>query len=319
MGRRLFQADSDGRLVKMIIMGPEQSPREANSAVPEALDRACMRALASEPADRYASAADFAMALEQAAESDGFSIATTRAVAAFVELTRAHKKLDPKELAALKRGSPPEASAEEPPSSPSAKASSSSVSGSAVLPEPSVAERGADPVSATTDGGPGEPSPAPEEEPPIRSAANEASSVTTTEHTISGAREPLPVPRRRTGVMIGVLAAAAAAVSVAGLLLSRGDDTAATAPASDVPTGTAAAPLTSSAETPPMPSSEPSVAPSVVAPEASAPPAAPSASAQAVAELPKTQPERPATQPRPPVTKPTKPQPGSTTYNPPQL
>lgn len=104
IGRRLFQADSDGATLNLIMAGPSASPRQIDPTIPEAVDRACMTALNPRAEHRYATASDFAEALEQAAHTSGVAIASARVVSAFVESSGAYRKLHPKELAALKKG-----------------------------------------------------------------------------------------------------------------------------------------------------------------------------------------------------------------------
>jgi serine/threonine-protein kinase len=103
-GRRLFRAESEGALLQKILAGPEYTPQQVNADVPAALDAVCMRALARSPDDRYATAADFADALEEAAATAGITIASTRTLARFVDESGAHEKLDPRRIAELRQG-----------------------------------------------------------------------------------------------------------------------------------------------------------------------------------------------------------------------
>jgi serine/threonine protein kinase len=64
-GRRLFRADSDIRTSRMILDMPIQPPSLFNAAVPPALDRIVLRALARDVEARYQSAAAMATDLEQ--------------------------------------------------------------------------------------------------------------------------------------------------------------------------------------------------------------------------------------------------------------
>lgn len=85
-GDRLFKADNEAAMIGQILAGARQGPRSAAAAVPEALDEACMRALANDPEARYPTAAAFAEAIERAiAVSSGASIASARAVATLVK------------------------------------------------------------------------------------------------------------------------------------------------------------------------------------------------------------------------------------------
>jgi serine/threonine-protein kinase len=102
VGRRLFHADSEGALLQRILSGPAQSIRQLLPNTPAALDAVCMRALSHDLSERYQTAADFSDAIEAAASASAIPIASARAVAKFVAECGAHKKLDLRELAALK-------------------------------------------------------------------------------------------------------------------------------------------------------------------------------------------------------------------------
>lgn len=65
-GRRLFTGASDVEVVQAIASAPIVTVRSVVPGVPEALDDAVMKALARDPADRHASCAEFAAALEEA-------------------------------------------------------------------------------------------------------------------------------------------------------------------------------------------------------------------------------------------------------------
>jgi hypothetical protein len=93
-GRRRFRADSEGAVVTLVLTGPKQSPRDVVPSVPEAIDAVCMRAMERDANDRYPTAMAFAEALENAAIASGISIATPRAVAAFVNELGAHERPD---------------------------------------------------------------------------------------------------------------------------------------------------------------------------------------------------------------------------------
>jgi serine/threonine-protein kinase len=106
VGKRLFHADSDGALLTMILSGASSKPSEHDPSVPPAIDEVVMKALAKKREQRFASAADFAEALEHAAAESKIAVASSRAVATFIAEAGAHKKLDLKELATLRRGLP---------------------------------------------------------------------------------------------------------------------------------------------------------------------------------------------------------------------
>ncbi len=64
LGRRLFRGDSELETMRAIEECSIQRPREVDPNYPESLERIVMRALARDPGDRYASARDVQMALE---------------------------------------------------------------------------------------------------------------------------------------------------------------------------------------------------------------------------------------------------------------
>ncbi len=82
---RLFRAADQGSLIGAVLSGPKQSPAEASEHhVPDHLDRACMRALLP-IGDRFASAHEFAMAVDEAAREDGVAIAARSEVGEYVD------------------------------------------------------------------------------------------------------------------------------------------------------------------------------------------------------------------------------------------
>jgi serine/threonine-protein kinase len=93
-GHRLFRGDNDGALVAQVLSGVKRSPREICPAVPEAIDRACMRALRNGLTDRYSTAGDFSDALEDAAREAGVNVASPRVVATFIKELAVHKGLE---------------------------------------------------------------------------------------------------------------------------------------------------------------------------------------------------------------------------------
>ncbi|MBW2455190.1 MAG: serine/threonine protein kinase [Deltaproteobacteria bacterium] len=107
IGRRLFKAPSEGALLQQILTGPAEPPSKRCPELPKSIDDICLRALARQPADRFASAADFAEALEEAARESGVGIATSRQVARFVEESQVYEPLDPQKLAKLKQAPMP--------------------------------------------------------------------------------------------------------------------------------------------------------------------------------------------------------------------
>jgi eukaryotic-like serine/threonine-protein kinase len=71
-GRRLFKGASDVEVVRSIRGGAVPPPSADNEAVDAELDRACLRALANDPAGRFPSCAAFGAALDAAAHAHRF-------------------------------------------------------------------------------------------------------------------------------------------------------------------------------------------------------------------------------------------------------
>ncbi|MDB4995722.1 MAG: Protein kinase [Myxococcaceae bacterium] len=101
-GKRLFQADTDGAVVRKLIDMPIPRLREVAPEYPAQLDEVCAKALARNVDERYSTAAEFAEALEAAAEPIGIS--TQRQVGALV------RELVAPKLAALRGSVRPSAS-----------------------------------------------------------------------------------------------------------------------------------------------------------------------------------------------------------------
>jgi serine/threonine-protein kinase len=70
-GRRMFKGLTDVVIIQKIVNGQLQSPKSANAAVDEKLDAICMKALAHNRDERYATAAEFQQAIEEALEAMG--------------------------------------------------------------------------------------------------------------------------------------------------------------------------------------------------------------------------------------------------------
>jgi eukaryotic-like serine/threonine-protein kinase len=64
-GRRLFDAENDGQLLQIVLRGCTEPPSAYALDVPPALDVVVLRGLDLDPAKRFASARDMAMALEE--------------------------------------------------------------------------------------------------------------------------------------------------------------------------------------------------------------------------------------------------------------
>ena len=71
VGRRAFDADNEGALVRAVLEGATTSPHELEPSVPEPIAAQCMRALARDPTERFQTTADFAQALERSAGGPG--------------------------------------------------------------------------------------------------------------------------------------------------------------------------------------------------------------------------------------------------------
>jgi serine/threonine-protein kinase len=90
-GERLFRGDNEGVVLFAVLAGAKRSPRDVAPHVPEAIDRVVMSALAVDITMRPPTALAFAEALENAAAEAGVTIASARALAAFVRELGAHK------------------------------------------------------------------------------------------------------------------------------------------------------------------------------------------------------------------------------------
>ncbi len=66
VGRKPYNAETPMAVMIKHLQDPLPLPRQLNPALPEAVERAILKALAKDPADRYQSAADFAQALRAA-------------------------------------------------------------------------------------------------------------------------------------------------------------------------------------------------------------------------------------------------------------
>ncbi|HSQ63689.1 MAG TPA: protein kinase [Polyangiaceae bacterium] len=64
-GQRLFQGENEGQILAKVLGGLLQPPSSVVPDLPTAFDEVVMRGLASAPADRYATAREFAMAVER--------------------------------------------------------------------------------------------------------------------------------------------------------------------------------------------------------------------------------------------------------------
>lgn len=67
-GQRLFEAETEGQLLRRILLSPIEPPSSIAAGVPPQLDAITMRALSRDPADRFQTARDMALAIERAVE-----------------------------------------------------------------------------------------------------------------------------------------------------------------------------------------------------------------------------------------------------------
>ncbi|MBW2527991.1 MAG: serine/threonine protein kinase, partial [Deltaproteobacteria bacterium] len=84
-GRRLFNAEHQGALLKSVLRGTGTPPSAENPSIPRAVDEVCLRALSVDPARRFPTAADFAEQLEAAVRSSGKKIASAKRLSTFVK------------------------------------------------------------------------------------------------------------------------------------------------------------------------------------------------------------------------------------------
>lgn len=82
--RRLFKASNEAATLTRVLTEPVASPAEHNPKLAPAVAQVCLRALEREPAARYASCAEFAEALTEAAGAHA-CLASVREVAEYVE------------------------------------------------------------------------------------------------------------------------------------------------------------------------------------------------------------------------------------------
>ncbi len=241
-GQQLFKADTEAALMGQIIRGVMTPLRAAEPRVPQAISDVCMRALSREPNERYATAADLADALEDAARIAGTPIATARAVAAAVKALAVH---------------------EPPPAIPGP-------SGVRVVPPAPVSGSGQHAPLSGSGKRAAVPAPAPD--------VDESPSQSTSVGTLLAPAVPLPQPsaKRSWRLMVGVTAVIGVGLGVAAFVGTRPGDT---EPAAQPPAPASAPSAPSVAAKPAEPENTASA--SEPAPSSSAAAASPSASASA--------------------------------------
>jgi eukaryotic-like serine/threonine-protein kinase len=82
--RRLFRGETDGQTLARIMGGARQNPSDRDPTIPQVISDVVMKALASNPDARFATAMEFVDALEHAAERAGIAIAKPRDVTAVI-------------------------------------------------------------------------------------------------------------------------------------------------------------------------------------------------------------------------------------------
>jgi serine/threonine-protein kinase len=96
-GEALFRAENEVALVFQVAQGAPTTPAQVNPAVPEGVSAVCSRALATDPAERFPTAADFSDALEEAAKQAGVAVASTKEVARYVSSLALHDEAPPQQ------------------------------------------------------------------------------------------------------------------------------------------------------------------------------------------------------------------------------
>jgi len=81
--------------------------------VPAAIDEVCVKALSTDPELRYATAADFSDALDEAARAAGLHPASNKAVSAFIKLLAIHESANSSKSEGSRSKPVPEAAAEQ--------------------------------------------------------------------------------------------------------------------------------------------------------------------------------------------------------------
>jgi serine/threonine-protein kinase len=138
--RRLFEGDNDGVVLRRVLDGPVPSPSAVVPSLPPALDEIVHRGLSRDPAQRYQTAREMAVALE-----DALPLASPRAVGEWVELVAgeslARRAARVKEIESISSMAPPALAGDGigPPSAPPSPNATSQVSGLSVV-QPDVLE-----------------------------------------------------------------------------------------------------------------------------------------------------------------------------------
>ncbi|MBW2455075.1 MAG: protein kinase [Deltaproteobacteria bacterium] len=256
VGRRLFRAEHDGALVAMVLAGATIPPREVVAFVPEEIDAVCMKALAGSPTDRFASAAEFADALEEAAREAQVRIPTARQLAGFVHKYKVEIKSvppPPKDKAEKEAKQPgDDESPPEPMPSDSGRTNKE-------WPRTGEGEPGTSPQASDGQAG----------DAPENGDARSSTTGTSQLSKISAVRsqdDELPKKRQPTVVLAGAAAAAVLLIIFVAVLARSGDDPdpATQGVPTSAPTGAAEVPATES-PTEPTATATPTADPSATA------------------------------------------------------
>jgi serine/threonine-protein kinase len=94
--QRLFQAEQQGKLLSLVLAGARRSPRAVDDTVPEAISEVCMRALAHDPSERFASAQAFADELEDACQLASVALPSRRRLERFVRDFMREQSIEPR-------------------------------------------------------------------------------------------------------------------------------------------------------------------------------------------------------------------------------
>ena len=108
-GKRMWSDVSEATILKRVSSGEIPSPLSANPDVPPALAEICMKALAPNADDRYATAADFRAALEEWLRLSGSSVSTSEVseymTSTFAEFRQATRSVVEQHLSATRLSS----------------------------------------------------------------------------------------------------------------------------------------------------------------------------------------------------------------------
>jgi eukaryotic-like serine/threonine-protein kinase len=231
-GKRMFKGVPDVAALQRIVNGDLPSPRSVDDTIPERIDAICMKALACDRDNRYATAAEMAADLEDAAaELEGRG--SLRDVGKLIDKQFGAERARIKQLVEASHASVrDEQTADERRSNPTGSfrkprlpvIDTPPTESALGLPPPDLDA----PSSATA--------PEPQATPADRSSPSSLTANTTTGPTLTsaGVIEPPPPRSRLTLIAVGLVAAAALAVFV---VLNQGGSTQPTAASTAAPSG----------------------------------------------------------------------------------